>query len=226
MSASLARLGEVVADIGGDLAAVLQRGQRILIAGSPPGTFPHELQRHPGLIFWPTTERSARDRSRLVPAEVGAVLVTRMVSHALCENLKRQAFERRLIYTATPLSPGGIKRLLQDAGVWVVDALPEGGESAEEEREAMPKPIPPPVALPAALRAGFKSRAAVVGEPGSDVAAAESTRTDIVALVDDAIAALQLVRECAVTVQADAERTRRQAEAFRNLRAALDGVEP
>lgn len=108
------------------LREVLAAGKRVLIVGAPPGTFSDRMERHSSLLFWPSTEKSSRDHARVVPAEVGAVLMTALLSHALSHNVRDQATARRLMFTPQPLSPGAIKRLLSAA------MTPPDEENAEE----------------------------------------------------------------------------------------------
>lgn len=95
------------------LSDVIRSGQRLLIVGCPPGTFPYWLSKHESVLLWPTTEAHDNDDRRMVPTEAGAVLITKLLSHALEQNVRHQARERKLCCPAGTMSPGAVMRTLE-----------------------------------------------------------------------------------------------------------------
>lgn len=198
-----------------------RRGLRVLVVGSPPGTFPQWMAKHKSVLLWPSSEASNSDALRQVPGDVGAVAVTRMLSHALSENVLKQARARALMIIG-PSSPGGVRRIVETALVQEIaagDPVP-GGVAIE----ASPKqpldlsdgmgPIdyvePAPVEIPP-----------VVAEPVEALASDPQQLANTLQLIDDTVAALSLVREAVTKLAADAERNREQAETLARLRALL-----
>lgn len=112
------------------LGDVVRAGQRILIVGCPPGTFPYWIATHEAIVLWSTSEAKASDDRRMVPAEIGAVLITKLLSHALEQNVRHQARERKLCCPAGTMSPGAVMRTL------------EGVVSKPQKEEVMAKPGP------------------------------------------------------------------------------------
>lgn len=184
--------GEVLAT----LRQVVERGQRILVVGSPPGTFDDRLQRNARLLFWPSTERSASDALRLIPGEVGAVLVTKMLSHDLSRNVREQAKARELFLPMGMWAPGQIKRLLGE----VLASRP-----VEEEGHTMAPKV-----------TNF-----VAAQSQAPVAVPQDTQRDLMKLIDDQIAAMELVREGVAQLLAEAATVRQQSEKLRVLRELL-----
>lgn len=168
------------------IARCLAAGHRVLLAGSPPGSFPDKFTRHPRLIVWSSSEPRSDDGHRVIPAEVGAVLMTRMMSHALSSNLRQQARQRSLIAPVEMFSPGAIVRLLEPllAAVTPTRKDPKPMPTIKEAARVIQKPVPtPPAPAPSQAPEEF------IQDP--DVFA-------LVQAIDDSIAALQLVREQAL----------------------------
>lgn len=187
------------------LADVMQRKQRVLVVGSPPGTFEDKLRRHPLVLLWPSSERSASDGTRVVPAEVGAILLTSQLSHALSDNVRTQAKERRLLCTGMPMSPGAVKRALLQAF-----EMMRSDDAAESEAQEMATPKHPALV-------------AMTPRPVEQATheAGGAAHTDIVRLIDDTIAGLQLIREAAVKMVDEAKYVAEQRKALELLRGLL-----
>jgi hypothetical protein len=116
-------------------------------------------------MFWPATEAKVSDDRRIVPAEIGAILLTKMLSHALSDNVKHQARERGLVCPGDTFSPGTVMRLLEG----VVEKPTKKGE------EAVPKhPMP---------------------ELRSVETPLDQETKELIESIDDAIAGLELVKE-------------------------------
>jgi len=148
------------------LKDVVTGGRRILIVGCPPGTFTYWMTKHPALMFWPSSEAKVSDDRRIVPAEVGAVIQTKMLSHALSANVRQQARERGLVCPADTFSPGAVMRLLDG----VVEPPAKKGDDDVANR--MPSTD---------LRA--------VDQP------LDQETKELIESIDDAIAGLELVKE-------------------------------
>jgi len=182
------------------LVSVVSSGRRVLVVGSPPGTFEDKYLRNPYLTFWPSTEHSAKDAARTVPAEVGAVLMTTMLSHDLSRNVRQQAVDRGLVYPVDVMSPGKVRRAL-------ALVMEMGTRSKEEAHMAQPKVAsfqqkPQPLQL----------------EP---VEQPQLPQPEITQLIDDVIAGLQLIREQAVGLAGEIEAARAQTDKVRLLRELL-----
>lgn len=170
------------------IADVIRAGQRILIVGCPPGTFPYWIATHEAIVLWSTSEAKASDDRRMVPVEIGAVLITKLLSHALEQNVRHQARERRLTCPAGTMSPGAVLRLLD--GVIV---------KPQKKEDDMAKPGPTHVV---------------------DVPLDDQTQA-LVDQLDEAIAAIQLVRESVITNGRQLSGIRDQLDALATLKRVL-----
>jgi hypothetical protein len=177
------------------VADVMRQQHRVLIVGSAPGTFDDKLRRHPLLLFWPSTERAVSDQSRVVPAEVGAILLTNQLSHALSHNVREQAKHRHLLCTFSPLSPGAVRRTLTKA---LDIERGDAQETTDMPAKATPilRSVEPTTELP---------------EPDPD----------IIRLIDDTVAGLQLIREAAVKMVDESQHVRKQVAALDALLGLL-----
>jgi hypothetical protein len=179
------------------LRACLARGQRVLTVGSPPGTFEDRLHRHPRLLFWPTSEASSRDATRVIPPEVGAVLMTTMLSHDLSRNVRSQVKARGLLMPSSTMSPGGAKRALLAC---IADETVVPPPFTREE-----DPMPAQLATP-------------------DTPSATPKPTDaasLMRLIDETMAGLQLIREVAAGLVAEVEGVKEQAATLKMLKELL-----
>lgn len=174
------------------MRACIAAERRILVVGCPPGTFPHWMTRHPSLMFWPSTEYKISDDKRVVPAEVGVILKTRLLSHALSNNVQQQAKDRQLVCPLEAYSPGAVTRLFDG-----VIQRPTKGE------EAMVKAVGPrPVDAPP--------------KPAMD----EDT-LQLIASIEDSIAGLELVKERIQALGERFASVRDQIAALDHLKALL-----
>lgn len=181
-------------ELRGAIRAAITAGNRVLIVGGPPGTFPYWMMQHPALMFWPASEKKASDDRRIVPIEVGAVLITNLLSHALEANVRHQARERRLICPSGTLSPGGVNRILEG----IVEKTTKNGDG--------------PMGKPQAPAAGPTH----VVTPELD----EQT-TLLVDQIDEAITSLQLVRERVIENGRQLAGIRDQLDALATLKKML-----
>jgi len=197
------------------LRACLERGQRILTVGSPPGTF-QSLSWHPYALFWPSSEKSSKDGTRVVPAEVGAVLLTNMLSHELSRNVRYQAKARNLLCPSTTLSPGAAMRALNEA-------LQINGHTKEEGDIEMALTKVTRINQQPAGHTPVLSMSAPepTPEPPSRADTTDAGMEAVLKLVDESIAGLQLARENILGLQAEVALVRAQGEKLRLLRELL-----
>lgn len=180
---------QAYSDLRGALRATIVAGARVLIVGCPPGTFPYWMMQHPALTFWPASEAKVVDDRRIVPPEIGAVLITKLLSHALERNVRHQARERKLVCPGDALSPGAVNRLLEG----IVEKPQKNGE------DEMAKPGP----------------THVVDQPLDDQTQA------LVDQLDEAITAIQLVRESVIANGRQLSGIRDQLDALATLKRVL-----
>jgi hypothetical protein len=187
------------------LKGIVTRGQRVLVVGCPPGSFPEKLTRHASLLFWPSSEAKASDGFRLIPTEVGAVLTSRLLSHALSANVRSQARARNLVAPTELFSPGNITRLLQTV---VAEAHPP------QEQTTMPR---------VAETARITTVATPVKTPAPPAAKPEvpADIQELLSAIDDSVAGLQLVREKVLQVAEQYAAVREDLETLSTLKRLL-----
>lgn len=158
-------------DLRACIREATRNGMRLLIVGCPPGTFPYWLGQHRSVLLWPASEAKQSDDRRIVPPEIGVILITKLLSHALERNVRHQARQRHIACPSETFSPGAINRLLE--GV-IVDERKTADDEGEREMPKHTGPThvvePPPVAM-------------------------DDATAQLVEQINDAIASLQLVRE-------------------------------
>lgn len=186
------------------LARVVRQRLRVLIVGSPPGSFRERLTRHPFLLFWPSSEYNRRDGTRAIPEDIGAVLLTSVLSHELSANVRAQVRTRSLYCPMSPLSAGAISRLLNN----MLALLAESPLTPPEELSMSAKPTPPVPLFPAPVP--------------------EAPPHELVELIDEtvttlsgAITNLQLIREGVLGLVAEQQTTAEERQKLQLLRDLL-----
>jgi hypothetical protein len=108
-----------------------------------------EWAQHPQVEVWSSQEEYWTRSS--IPANVGAVLLSRFISHSASGRIMSEAKARQIICTAGVLQTGEIRKLLDEAfkGIGPQVAQPEP-EATQPRRERVvvavaPKPMAPPV---------------------------------------------------------------------------------
>lgn len=193
-------------DLRHAIRQAITAGARVLVVGCPPGTFPYWMMQHPALLFWTASEAKASDDRRIVPPEVGVVLITKLLSHALERNVRHQANERKIVCPGGTLSPGAVQRVLDG----IVMKPQKNGE------DDMAKG---PTHLVGASRPSLQP-----GDPTySDTrdGAMDEQTAQLVSSIDDAIAAMQLVREQVITNSRQLAGIRGQLDALDALKRML-----
>lgn len=176
------------------LRMTIDAGLRILIVGCPPGTFPHWMTKHPSLAFWPSTEAKVSDDRRIVPAEIGLILQTKMLSHALSANVRQQAKERKLICPADTFSPGAVLRLFDG----IIERPTKEPDMAKVAQTQGPRPV-----------------------DEREAAQLDDDTMQLVASIDDAIAGLELVKERIVALGTKFASVREQLDTLDHLKRLL-----
>jgi hypothetical protein len=125
-----------------------QKANRILVVGLMPSNI-GEWAQHPQVEVWSSQEEYWTRSS--IPANVGAVLLSRFISHSASGRIMSEAKARQIICTAGVLQTGEIRKLLDEAfkGIGPQVAQPEP-EATQPRRERVvvavaPKPMAPPV---------------------------------------------------------------------------------
>lgn len=213
------------------LRRVIMHKQRIMIVGGPSGFFGPTIQNEPGIVHHVSTERSNNEMSFTLPHRVGAVIVTRFLSHRLSAAVVDACKERGVPVFGIFRAPGPVVSILRQVFGWkhpdkghdtmsatLGDIAPQlaeirGGHDDEEVTE-MPQPVQSVAAPPL--------RVVTVPTPVIDESEAE-----IVRLFQDVKAAVALAEETAINAmrkaREEAARAQENAQAAQVL-ATLKGL--
>lgn len=97
------------------IGAAIKRGERILLAGGPGGSYGEKIERDKRFEHLKSTEPSNRDRNYILPRGIGCVLISNHISVMLTKAIVQQCEHRKIKVFGTFRSCGSITRAVEVA---------------------------------------------------------------------------------------------------------------